>query len=157
MTGAAWLLAGLAIAPLQAVNAGTAGEGLSQCLAASASPDDKEQLVKWMFTAVTRHPALEQLPELPAGQVDALDRRVAATFTRLLTEDCLGQTRASLAQEGGDAIGTAFEALGQLAGQQVFGHPDVTAAIQNMSQHVDKEKFKQLVESPQPSVDGPGS
>jgi hypothetical protein len=95
-----------------------------------------------VFFAVAAHPEMKQyLAEGSAGAVDETNKAVAATFTKLLTESCVGQARTAYAEGGGKAFELAFATLGQMAMQELMTDPAVNASMGGLQKYIDDEKI----------------
>jgi len=62
----------------------------------------------------------------------------------LLTESCKKKTQDALKFEGGSAIETSFNLLGQVAGRELFSDPRVGANIAGLTKYLDGKKLKDL-------------
>ena len=67
---------------------------------------------------------------------EAVSRAAANTFNRLLLQDCRTEALEAMRNEGEVALPTAFEALGQAAGQQMFGSPTSLPYLERMQRHL---------------------
>lgn len=84
---------------------------------------------------------------MPAATRIQLSKDTGALFTRLLTESCRQQTHDAYKYEGAGAIGSAFELLGKIASQGIFGDPAVAAGIADLMKNVDREKLKAALDA----------
>ena len=89
----------VASAPLPAL-AGPATDALGQCLVGETTGNDRLLLVRWMTFAFAAHPAVQDAVTIDATKVDALNRDVSQLVTSLLTDRCLAQTKAAVAETG---------------------------------------------------------
>ena len=137
------LLAGSFLFLSGAVNAGVYTDDLSRCLVESSTPNDKLTLVKWMFTAMSLHPAVESLSKVTPQQRDDSNRDVANLFVKLLTQTCKDQASTALQYEGRLAMQSSFNVLGQVAGKELFMNPNVAAGMAGLEKHMDKDKINQ--------------
>lgn len=83
---------------------------------------------------------------MPVATRDQLNKDTGALFTRLPTESCKQQTHDAYKYEGSSAIGSAFELLGKIASQGIFGDPAVAAGITDLMKNVDQAKLKASLE-----------
>lgn len=117
-------------------------QALSQCLADNTSGKDRKDLARWVFFAMASHPEIRQYASPAAAPASEETHKImAATFTRLLAESCVVQTRAAYAEGGSRAIEVAFQTLGQLAMQELMTNPDVAASMGKFERLIDQEKL----------------
>ncbi|MBW8192640.1 hypothetical protein K0504_16500 [Neiella marina] len=126
-------------------NAGVYTNELAKCLVSSTTQDDRAALVRWMFIAASHHPAVADIANVSAAQVNEGNKQTGLLFTKLMTETCKEQTKNAIAYEGQLAIQGGFQVLGQVAGQELFSSPAVAAAMAGIQQHVDNEKLEAVL------------
>lgn len=124
--------------------AGPYADELSKCLVESTSQGDRIELVRWFFSAASRHPAVAPLTTLTEEQVDAANKTIAEMITSLLTESCRSETEAALQYEGPSTIELSFQVLGQVAGKELFTSPEVAAGLAGLERHLDLEALATL-------------
>ncbi|MDC0661178.1 hypothetical protein [Marinobacter sp. SS21] len=129
-------------------SAGLYSDDLSRCLVDSASQRDKDVLVKWMFTSISLHPVVAGMSNLSDADHDASNRDAANMFVRLMSEDCLEEARKAVKYEGPLAIQQGFELFGQVAGQELFAHPNVATALAGLERHMDGDKLAKALGLP---------
>ncbi len=127
----------LALGICGTANAGPYADDLGKCLVRASTDADKQELMAWIFSAIALNPRIAPHANITAAKRDQLDRNMAAVFTRLVGESCQKQASEALKYEGGSAFGTAFQLLGQVAGQQLFQSPEVMAGSSAFIKHVD--------------------
>ena len=123
-------------------------QALSTCLTRSTSSADHLVLIRWIFVAMARHPSVSDLAEIPDAQRVAANRQVGALFNRLLLDSCRNETRAAFQAEGEKALEVPFATLGEHAMTGIMEHPDVNAAIVEMTAYLDRERLAALMGSP---------
>ena len=74
------------------VHAGVYADELSKCLVEKTTTQDRTVLVTWVFTALSRHPAVKPIISVSADRIEEVNKNAAALFTRLLTETCRDET-----------------------------------------------------------------
>jgi hypothetical protein len=136
--------AGLALAPTAA--AGPYSDQLGSCLTSKASPDDHTKLMRWMFSAMSLHPAISSMANVTPDQRAEIDKTMADLFMRLLTVDCRAEAVAAIKNEGPNAIGGAFQTLGQIAGAGLMTAPEVAAGMSGLESHLDAQKLGELAQ-----------
>lgn len=134
----------LAIASLFTLpaHAGIHADDLSRCLAERSTTADKLTLVKWMFSASARHPAVKEIASITPAQSRQISKDTAEMFVRMLSEVCQEETRRAVKYEGEIAIQLAFGVLGQVAGQELFSTPEVTESLAELERYVDTDKLE---------------
>lgn len=138
------LLAQIFVLPLfmtHAVYAGPYTDDLSKCIVESTTTEDRTELVKWMFTAMSLHPAVKQVASVSTEQIDEANKQIAALVVKLLTKTCNKQARAAIKYEGQIAIQSSFEILGQVAAKELFANKDVAAGLVGLGKNIDKKKL----------------
>lgn len=125
-------------------SAGVYTDDLSKCLVESTSPDDRTELVKWMFVAASAHPAIGSLANVTPEGIASANKAIGSLFMRLLTESCKDQTQKALRYEGPATIQMSFAVLGQVAGTELFSNPLVVNAMSGIEQHLDASKLQGL-------------
>ena len=124
------------------VNAGVYTDDLSRCLVESSTSSDKLTLVKWIFTAISLHPAVKSIATVSAKQIDNSNKEAADIFVKLVTETCKDQTVKAIKYEGEIAIQTSFGVLGQVAMMELLSNPEVAAGMAGLQKYMDAEKIK---------------
>lgn len=133
----AFLALVLALPAAAPAHAGTYGDALGKCLVDSATPQDKQILVEWVFATLTLNPALQSRASFPVEQRETANRDMAALFERLVGTRCAKEAAAGLQHEGAEAFGAGFEQLGKAAGRDLFNAPEVSAGSREFAQYID--------------------
>lgn len=116
---------------------------LAACLADHSTGKDRKDLARWMFAAMSQHPAIADLSSATPAVRDQANREMGAIVTRMLTVDCVKETRAAVT--GGDSKAVfeqAFGQLGQLAMQEIMTDPNVAKGLQDLPKYMDRKKFE---------------
>jgi len=127
-----------------AAQAGPYTDNLSACLVGKSTMDDHVVIVQWMFAAMSRHPAVAPMGSVSDAQVDKANARMADLFSRLLTVTCRDQAKLALKNEGNLAMQQGFQALGQVAGRELFMNPDVEKGLAGLTKYIDAKKLAEL-------------
>jgi hypothetical protein len=135
--------------PLSAM-AGPYSDDLSKCLVSSTTVEDKQALVRWIFSAVSLHPSLEGFSALTPQRREAIDTEAGALFERLLADDCAKETRDAVRYEGDAAIGGSFELLGKVASTGLFEDQAVNQGLQGMLGKIDMKRLQQALKPGEP-------
>lgn len=122
--------------------AGEHATALGACLGDHTSGKDRKDLARWIYVAMSEHPEMGQLSQLPAATKEDTYKGAGALFTRLIADSCAAQARAALKQEGVVAFQVAFESLGRLAMQELMADPNVNTAISGIARYADRKKLE---------------
>lgn len=126
------------------VKAGVYSDELAKCVVKKTTARDKVNLIKWMFTVITLHPALKSLASVTTEERDKNNRVVAKMFENLLISSCKTEAGDAVRYEGNSAIESAFQVLGQVAARELFTNPAVSAGMADMAKYFDKKKFQEI-------------
>ncbi len=124
--------------------AGPYGDDMAKCLVKSTSPDDRTVFIRWLFAAISLHPAVAAMANVSAKQRDDFNRGAAALFQRLLTESCRSETKQAIRYEGPAIIQYAFQVFGQAAAGDLFANPAVGEGMKDLAKYIDQDKIKAL-------------
>lgn len=124
-------------------------DDLSRCLVESSSKEDRASLVRWMFAAASAHPAVQPIVSVPKDAIEGANRGMGNLMMKLLTESCQEKAQKAISYEGPAALQMSFQVLGQVAGAELFGSPEVKATMGDLEKHLDKEKLDALGKPPQ--------
>ena len=118
---------------------------LEACVVEATTADDRRALVRWMFSAISLHPELQDLPQPTGAQREEANRGMGAVMERLLAEDCAEPARRAFRDGSADqAVGNAFRRVGELAGEGLFADPRVAAEASSLIRHVDMNRSVEL-------------
>ena len=132
----------LSISQANTASAGPYSDDLSKCVVESTTQDDRTSLVKWIFSAVSQHPAVKPFATFSKDQIENANRTTADLFTKLLTVSCKEQAQKAIQYEGEAALGPSFKTLGEVAMRDILTNPEVAAAMSSIDKYFDKEKFE---------------
>ncbi len=79
--------------------------------------------------------------DLSDREKKVIDKDVADLVTRLLSEDCLDESKKAQKYEGDIVFFNAFKILGQTAAQGFNGNPEVTRSMNKFSEFLNNEKL----------------
>lgn len=139
------LAACLAAAATPPLAAGEHQDALAICLTQSTSHHEKNALVRWIFVAMSAHPLTDDLGTVPAEKRAQVTREAGQVFATLITETCGRESAATIHHEGTDAFGKSFEVLGMAAMDGLMSHPEVEAAVSELTNHIDPAKFEEMM------------
>ncbi len=121
--------------------AGPYADSLAKCLVDSTDESARNELVRWMFAAMSLHPAVTSLSSVSAEQLEDASRTAAGIYMELLTQTCQSEAQDAVKYEGATTIESSFNILGQVAGRELFASPDVAAALERLASYFDKDKL----------------
>ena len=124
------------------VYAGPYTDDLTKCIVESTSPQDRIDFVKWMFSAMAKHPAVKSMSSVSEEQRNEISQKIADLFMKLLTETCREKAEKAIKYEGQLAMQNSFQVLGQVAAQELFTNPDVASVLSGLDKYIDTEKLK---------------
>jgi hypothetical protein len=129
-------LAAVLAAPSPAA-AGPAGDTLGACLVDKSTPADRGALARWMFVVLSAHSDMRAYAKVPPVERERATHRAADIFSRLLTVDCLAETRGAVRTEGLGAMQAAGVQLAQVATQELLRDPGVAGSIADIARYLD--------------------
>ncbi|MBS1143423.1 MAG: hypothetical protein H6R14_829 [Proteobacteria bacterium] len=135
------LAAGILTAAAAPSFAGPATDALTACLADNTTGKERKDMARWVFIGMSAHPEIQSLSNVTQADREAFDRKMAAMFTKLMTENCTQQVKQARDKEGSNALKDSFEIIGKLAMQELMSNPNVNAAFTTFTKYVDQGKF----------------
>lgn len=126
--------------------AGPDADALGRCLVVESTSEDKLDLVKWMFTAMSRHPAVSELAQVSQQDREASLEDMANLMTVLLTDRCADLAKTAIRSEGPIAMQTSFATLGQVAAAELFANPIVSQGLAELDTYLDHEAINEALE-----------
>ena len=124
--------------------AGPFGDEMARCLVTSTTKRDRAKLVKWIFRIYSDHPEVSYMVNLSDRDKKVIDKDTADIFTRLLSEDCIDETKKALNYEGYEIMSNAFIILGQVAAKDFNENPNVKKSSNKFADLIDYEKLDYL-------------
>lgn len=121
---------------------------LSKCLVEATTDEDRVVFVQWMFAILALHPNVKQYSAISDSQRTELNQRMGVLLERLLTVDCLAETRQALRYEGQGTIEASFNVFGQVAARELMSHPDVAAGFAELSESGNQKELERLLQTP---------
>ena len=124
--------------------AGPFADEMAKCLVTSTNNRDRNKLIKWIFKVYSDHPEVSYMVDLSDREKKVIDKEMADLFTRLLSEDCLDESKKAQKYEGDIVFFNAFQILGQTAAKGFMGNPDVKRSMNKFSELIDIKKLDYL-------------
>ena len=116
----------------------------ANCLMQNTTERDKVVLVRWMFSAVAQHSALESEFNISAEKSTNHEIAVADYMQYILGSICLEEAKNVLNYEGEEAFVESFEYLGEVAMMSLIDDPNVNRALENWITHLDPNFIKKF-------------
>ena len=116
----------------------------ANCLSQNTTERDKIVLVRWMFSSVAQHSALESEFNIPLEKSTNHEIAVADYMQYILGSVCLEEAKNVLNYEGEKAFIKSFELLGELAMMSLIDDPNVSSALENWVIHLDPNFLKKF-------------
>ena len=135
------LATSLSLGVVATTQASSTVDALSQCLVQSTTATDKTTVLQWTFAALSQHPDLNSMSSISATQKEQLDKNLAQVLQRILVEQCSTQTKAVIQAEDFEAVGTSFQELGSITGNEILKTPQVKNQLNSVLKHVDMGKL----------------
>ena len=124
--------------------AGEYSEALGKCFVHATTKEDRASLIRWFYTAASRHPAVQGLATVSDGQIDEANRTIATLFVNLLTTSCKSEAQKAYQEEGPPMFRLSFDVLDKVAAQELFDSPEVKASMRGLQNYVDHDKLEVL-------------
>ena len=135
---------GLALGAAGAAQASPATDEFGRCLVKATSPADKTDLMVWVFTALSAHPAVKAYANVTDAQRVETSKVTARLLERLITADCHTEALAAIKGDGPASLQQAFSVLGQVAVAGLVKDPAVSGAMSQVTAQLDMTKFQAL-------------
>ena len=124
------------------VHATPTSDKLGECLVDKTTGHDRKLLARWIFVTVSVHPELHDMFVMTPQTRDTADQETANLFMRLVTVDCINETRAAVEKDGSPAMKLAFSKLGEVAMQELMSNPAVQASFGGIDRYIDRNKLR---------------
>jgi len=125
-------------------SAGLYTDEVAKCLVSSSSEADKNELMRWMFGAMSVHPAVKSIAKVSDAQRKVLSQNMAKLVDRLITVSCKSQVQEAIKYEGNGVFEQSFRVLGEVAGRGLFADPAVAASVAEYTNYLDKQKLEKM-------------
>lgn len=119
----------LLVLSVNSASAGVHSQALGQCLISSTSPQDRNKLIVWMFSAASQHPVVRDMVMVNEAQINKANKDFADLTMKLLTVDCKVQAKKTVQMEGPQSLQNSFRVFGEVAGKELFASPYVAKAM----------------------------
>ncbi len=122
--------------------AGPFTDKLSICLVEKTTTDDKNKLIRWVYGAMSSHPIVKNLSNIPSEVGVKLNKDTANLFMDLLTNRCKEEAEKAIRYENKLAIQTSFAILGKVAMQGIMSDKNVIQFMGGLDAYLDKDKLQ---------------
>ena len=117
---------------------------LKECFANSSTGRDRITLAQWVVAIMAKAPSVQGVVTIGPDVKDKLDIGVARIFTRLITQDCVAESRPLWKTRSSEAFKVAGETLGRLAMQEIMNGDGQAKMFSGYASHIDPADFKVL-------------
>jgi hypothetical protein len=124
---------------------GTEIGALSTCLADHTNGRERKDLARWIFLAIAVHPEIRDVTSASEQVRDQADRKIAAIFMRLLTENCASELKSVVRSDGSAGLQAAFKALGELAMVELITNGEVSTSLSRYAKYLDQRKIEAVL------------
>lgn len=122
-------------------HAGVYTDDLTRCIVETTTEKDRIKFVKWMFSAMSKHPAVNSIASVSDDQINTANKQVAQLFMRIMTETCKEKAKKAIKYDGQLAMQTSFQVLGQVAAQELFSNPEVAGVMSGLEMYIDTDEL----------------
>ena len=123
--------------------AGVYQDKLSECLVNKISAKESQNLTAWIYLAFSAHPEISKYSKVTPVEIQKIDKNMAILFQDLFTKRCNAEIKAVTENEGTNALGKAFELLGNRAAENLMKNPVVEKRIASFAQYFDEDKMRE--------------
>lgn len=120
------------------------GQDMATCAVAAASDRDQIAIMRWLYSAITTTPQLEDLVSVLPAKLEALRKEATAVFQRVIFEDCRPQAVAALKYGDMSTLMEGFQAMGMAAGRKMMLNPQAMVTLQAKESLFDPVKLGAL-------------
>ena len=124
--------------------AGQYSDKFANCLMQKTTDRDKIVLVRWVFSVIAQHSALNTEFHIKNDKFKNYEIAVADYMQYILGTVCFKETKNVLKYEGDEAFLKAFELLGEIAFLSLMEEASVSNALENYVTHIDPEFLKKF-------------
>jgi len=117
--------------------AGVHSDALGQCFVDSASKEDKNKLIVWMFLTASQHPVLKDMLRVKEADLNKANKELAHLTMKLLTDDCRVKAKKAIRAEGLIALQLSSKIFGEKVGRELFASPYVVKAMAGYARNLD--------------------
>lgn len=135
------------VLPQHAAIAGPASDALGACMVDSLTGKERKELAQWIFFGMAAHPDIKQFAKISTEDQVNIDRYVGILVTRLLSKDCVQQTKNAMQADGPNSMKDAFGLVGQVAMQELMTNKEVSTSLFGYINYLDKNELSSVLTS----------
>ena len=124
--------------------AGQYSDKFANCLMQKTTDRDKIVLVRWVFSVIAQHSALNTEFQIKNDKFKNYEIAVADYMQYILGTVCFRETKDILNYEGLEAFANAFELLGEVAMLSLMEDEKVKISIENWVNYLDPSFLKKF-------------
>ncbi len=94
--------------------------------------------------AIAKHPEVADLARVPESEREEASRQTARLVERLALTNCRAESAAVLRHDGVEALGAAFEMVGDVAAEGLMAQPAVAAQFEALGAYVDESAWEKF-------------
>lgn len=125
--------------------AATPIDDLTRCFSENTNGKDRKALAKWIFVSLAAHTEMGSLTQIPRQTTDDATKVAGLMLTRLIADSCPREMQAAIKADGPVAAQPAFNAIGQLAMQELMLDKNVTVSLNEIQRHMDMERIQPIM------------
>jgi hypothetical protein len=119
---------------------------LSDCLIRKSTGEDRIAVAQWMLAAMASGPQMKDLFKVDPALKAELDKRMAATFTRLMVTACSDESRPLFKAHSKEGFRAAGNTLGGIAIRELLSDPAAVRELEAYVQYLNKSDFAGVAE-----------
>ena len=119
--------------------AGPDTDDLIKCMIESTTETDREEIAKWVFSLVAKHPSVKSMSSVSEDKLKETNKKIADLFILLLTDSCRGKASQAIKNDGQIAVLKSFKALQKASVKMVLMSPDIAAVMSDMEDYIKNE------------------
>lgn len=127
------------------VPAGAYSDALTKCLVSNTSAADQQNMIRWIFSAVSAHPAVSDMVQLTDEKRAKVNKEAGGILFRLMTQSCRAEMVDALRYEGPAAINNSFEAFGGVAMRGIMTDKRVMGELGVLTTGFDTSKLAEIL------------
>jgi len=112
---------------------------LGKCIVANITPEDRQDLARWVFTSMASYPEIEPLTSTHTQATETVARKIGILFTRIMRDTCAKEVQEAARVGEQPVVRSAISFFTQLGVQQLMSNKDVLVTLSSFAQFADKE------------------
>jgi hypothetical protein len=118
---------------------------LGQCFVNKSTGEDRMAVARWMLAGLASAPKMTDVASVDPTRKMAVDKAMAAIFTRLITIDCANESRPLFLAKSKAAFETAGGALGEIAMKELLSDPKAEEGLSSYTNYLDESAFANVI------------